>query len=256
LTEIGVGAFWNCQHLQSVIIPASVTVLGSESFRGCRLLHSVEFVSDSQLTEIGCSAFWECLMLQSIGIPSSVETIGESCFRGCSRLATVTLLPNSKLVRIERFPFYGCFQLASFAVPSSVIFIGALSFAGCSSIPRLEFACPSRVGELLSLPRSGDGLTEIPDSVEILSFVDELEVDCGHVLEFGSESKLKQIKHTRSLRGLRRCFVRLTSRALKAFRLGLEFEGSFGDCRVCRIDFESGSRFFHRVCDTVVDGHR
>jgi hypothetical protein len=170
LTEIGVGGFWNCQHLQSVIIPASVTVLGSESFRDCRLLHSVEFVSNSQLTEIGCSAFWECRILQSIGIPSSVETIGESCFRGCSRLATVTLLPDSKLARIERFTFYGCFELASFVVPSSVIFIGQLSFAGCFSIPRLEFACPSGVRELLSLPLSQNGLTEIPDSREILSF--------------------------------------------------------------------------------------
>jgi hypothetical protein len=28
---------------------------------------------------------------------------------------------------------------------------------------------------------------------------------------------------------------------------------SFGDCGVCRIDFEGGSHFLHRVCDSVVD---
>jgi hypothetical protein len=226
LVEIGERAFRECQHLECITIPSSVRVLGRGAFLECGSLRSVQFLSDSQLTEIGCRAFWECDMLESMAIPLSVETIGESCFSHCSSLASVTLLPDSKLVRIEASALANCSALSSFVVPSSVVFVGESSFAGCCSLSRLQFACPSRVRELLTLPLSRDGLPEIPDSVEILSFVDELEWNCRYVLEFGSESKLKQIHRVHYWRPRRRCFVRLKSRTLKVFRSELEIEGN------------------------------
>jgi hypothetical protein len=158
-----------------------------------------------------------------------VETLGERCFEKCHKLATVTFLPDSRLARIEVSAFEQCSALSAFVVPSSVIFIGEAAFSSCGSLSAFQFAAPARVRELLSLPSRLGSWTDIPDSVEVLSFLDNLGKTCRHVLAFGCESKLRWILiHCRWGKPRPR-FVRVASRTLKVFRSDREFPQK--DCR-------------------------
>ena len=71
----------------SVTIPNSVTSIGDEAFRFCRILTSVTM--GNSVTYIGASAFAGCWGLTDITIPNSVTTIGASAFEGCWVLTDV-----------------------------------------------------------------------------------------------------------------------------------------------------------------------
>ncbi len=58
ILEIGERAFWDCEVMTSVIIPATVTTIGDEAFRGCSELHSVRI--PAHVTKIGENAFAGC----------------------------------------------------------------------------------------------------------------------------------------------------------------------------------------------------
>ena len=88
VTNIGSYAFNGCSGLTSVTIPDSVASIGDYAFYNCSGLTSVT-IPDS-VTSIGYRAFYNCSGLTSITIPDSVTSIGDDAFRGCSRLASAT----------------------------------------------------------------------------------------------------------------------------------------------------------------------
>jgi hypothetical protein len=211
-----------------------VTSLGKSVFVDCDLLHTVSFSAGSQLKSIGDKAFLSCSSLKSIALPVSVEIIGAFSFAACSALRSVTFPPDSKLARIEESAFSKCGRLQSFFVPSQVEFIGEKCFYECLCVTQLTFVSPSHVRELLDLPlRLDDSVCQsIPDSVEVLSFCGCPRGGRGHDLDFGRESRLKQIRvrddpiefWSFSLLDRRmRCFLRVSSRSLRIFRQNLEF---------------------------------
>ena len=80
-------AFYNCNSLNSVTIPDSVTSIGERAFQNCSSLTSVT-IPDS-VTSIGDSAFYYCENLTSVTIPDSVTSIGREAFDYCYDLDTV-----------------------------------------------------------------------------------------------------------------------------------------------------------------------
>jgi len=82
-------AFYKCDDLTNVVIPSSVTSIGSWAFAYCDSLASVTFKDNSQLKSIDSYAFESCDSLTSITIPASVISIYEQAFLGCFRLIEV-----------------------------------------------------------------------------------------------------------------------------------------------------------------------
>ncbi len=78
---------WHGGTRFSVVIPGSVTEIGSGAFLYCDGLYSVHF--SEGLKVIGSEAFSECQGLTSVTIPNSVEEIGEYAFSGCSALREI-----------------------------------------------------------------------------------------------------------------------------------------------------------------------
>ena len=79
--EIGNNAFCNNQNLSAVILPESITKIGTGAFTGSEI-SSVNIPKN--VTEIGHSAFMYCDQLKRICIPASVTHIEDSAFYSSS----------------------------------------------------------------------------------------------------------------------------------------------------------------------------
>ena len=101
-------AFYGCDSLKSVTIPASVTSIEDEAFRFCENLETVTFAEGSKLKSIGEWAFNCCGSLTSITIPESVTSIGEGAFYCCNGLRVI----NFNAIAAEytsQYSAYSCF---------------------------------------------------------------------------------------------------------------------------------------------------
>ena len=126
--------FLNGVEVTDLIIPASVTTIGSYAFYCYHGLRSIT-IGDS-VTSIGESAFYGCSGLTSIAIPNSVTSIGNSVFGGCTGLTSIDL-PNS-VTSIGNSVFGGCTGLTSIDLPNSVTSIGERAFGGCTGLTSID----------------------------------------------------------------------------------------------------------------------
>ncbi len=142
VTSIGYweDAFYYCSGLTSVVIPNSVTTIGTYAFEGCSGLTSI--VIPNSVTSIGAGAFSFCSGLTSIVVESGnsvydsrencnaiIETSSNNMIRGCKN----TMIPST-VTRIGSEAFCGCNGLTSVNIPSSVTSIGVSAFHDCSGL--------------------------------------------------------------------------------------------------------------------------
>ena len=80
-------SFEGCTSLTNVVIPDSITEIGSTKFQDCIGLTSV--IIPNGVTEIGSSAFNNCTSLESIIIPASITTLYSSIFCNCTSLSNI-----------------------------------------------------------------------------------------------------------------------------------------------------------------------
>ena len=130
VTTIGSFVFENCSGLSSVTIPNSVTSIGFCAFNGCSGLTSLTI--PNSVTSIGGAAFQDCYGLTSVTIPNSVTSIEGGAFLECTGLTSVTI-PNS-VTSLGGYAFHGCTGLTSVTIGSSVSSIGQLAFAECNKL--------------------------------------------------------------------------------------------------------------------------
>ena len=124
------GASGEYEILKNLVIPESVTAIGSRTFYACETLETVKlgnniksigdsvFAECSSLTQInlpdglesiGARAFAGCVGFTSFILPDSVTKLGEACFTRASKIAYVEIGPN--MTSINRFTFYFCNSL-------------------------------------------------------------------------------------------------------------------------------------------------
>ena len=165
VTKIEVAAFARCNSLTNINIPNSVTEIGGGAFRDCHSLTNVT-IPDS-VTEIGLGAFTDCHSLTNVIIPNSVTKIGEYAFIDCHSLTNVTI-PNS-VTEIGWGAFTGCHSLTNVTIPNSVTKIGEGAFRDCHSLTNITIPnSVTRIGEeAFSYCKSLRSIT-IPKSVKII----------------------------------------------------------------------------------------
>lgn len=100
LVDIMYKAFYDCENLQEIVIPASVETLGKNDpsksavsysgyvFSGCDSLESVTFAAGSVLKTIYKRSFVDTLITE-ISLPASIESIEESAFSEADALTFV-----------------------------------------------------------------------------------------------------------------------------------------------------------------------
>ena len=124
VTSIGSYAFYNCSKLTKTNYTGDIAGWCNIKFGGVYanpIYHSHNFYINDQeikdlvipnsITSIGSCAFYGCSSLTSITIPNSVTSIGDGAFAGCSGLISITI-PKS-VTNIGANAFYGCSYLTS-----------------------------------------------------------------------------------------------------------------------------------------------
>ena len=165
VTAIGEAAFYGCNKLTNVTIPASIQTIGSEAFGRCFSLRSftvdeasttfkavdgvlmnklgtklIAYPNDSEsvytvpssVVEIAPWAFLYCSRLTEVKLPANLTTIGDAAFYGCSALERVNI-PN-KVATIGLWAFSECSSLTSLTLPALVSTIGDGAFSFCSNL--------------------------------------------------------------------------------------------------------------------------
>ena len=150
-------------HVQSVIIPNSISCIGEAAFFQCFSLTSISI--PNSVTSIGDIAFNDCYSLTSILIPNSVESIGDGVLAVCPSLTSIivetgnrkydsrkncnaiietetntliagcskTIIPNG-VTTIDIIAFIELESLTSITIPNSVTVIEDEAFTGCYSL--------------------------------------------------------------------------------------------------------------------------
>ena len=142
LEEIGKSAF-EASGVESIVVPASVKMIGEEAFRGMSRLESAVirtelkelpaglFDNDSSLTEVALpdsierireNAFKKCAQLRTINFPEELRVIDSYAFQDCDTLETVTL--PDQVTDVKQFAFYHCSGLVTLNIPASVTNLG------------------------------------------------------------------------------------------------------------------------------------
>ena len=133
---------FNSTAISSIIIPSSVTFIGTSVLAGCRNLTSI-VVSPNNTTydsRDNCNAIIKSDTNELIEgcnatvIPSTVTTIGQSAFSG--RNLTSIEISNSITVIGER-AFSGCRSATSIILGAAVESIGELAFQGCVNVTEI-----------------------------------------------------------------------------------------------------------------------
>lgn len=115
VTSIGCGAFYQCQNLETVVIPSTVTDFdgretypsGSSgdkinySFAECTSLKNLTLTEG--MTCIGGYAFFNCTALESVTIPSTITQWGRNSFYKCTSLKDITLQEGITIMGASAF---------------------------------------------------------------------------------------------------------------------------------------------------------
>lgn len=124
VTEIGEGAFYYCESMEIVKIPASVVNLDDGAFHRCYNLVTVVFENGSKLERIGNSAFLFCDHLKSINFPEGLRDIGDEAFLHCFNFFEIVLPDGLLHIGKDAFAYTGYYHRSDNWKNGSTLYIG------------------------------------------------------------------------------------------------------------------------------------
>lgn len=190
VTSIRYCAFRDCAALSRVVLPDSITAIGSNAFQNCTSLSQVQF--SEGLATIGTHAFYGCVSLKQLTLPESIQRLHPYAFYGCSATQLCSLDSHAALVLtafgysftspdypylslmvhenaagLRTFTVTDCDESADHvSIPNGVVLIDGYAFFNCALLT--EITIPDGVTEIAYSAFEGcPALTQIilPDSV-------------------------------------------------------------------------------------------
>ncbi len=173
-------AFCNCELLEKIDIPKSITHIGCFAFFSCSGLTQVTIPEN--VRKIGYETFFGCSGLTQVTIPENVTEISSAAFEACSGLtkfdvaegneyycAKDGVLYSEDKTTLVQFPLASPL-LPSFDIPEGVTKIGNDAFSNCEGLTRVTI--PNSVTQIGENAFKGCGLTEvtIPESITSIGY--------------------------------------------------------------------------------------
>ena len=149
---IGSGAFYNCNGFNELVIPSTLKLWGTSTFRGSDI-KKVTLEENINIKQIPTDTFYGCTKLTEVSLNNTIDNIGGSAFLNCpiknillsdvqyilgtncfrnTNVETVTL--NSPT--LANGVYYGCTKLTEVTL-KDVTTIPAQLFYGCTSLKRV-----------------------------------------------------------------------------------------------------------------------
>ena len=168
VTQIGSGAFNGCANLQRVDIQSTQLsprkVMGG-AFKGCKIN---ELTFSSKLTYLPANLFSNATFDDyDLVIPASIEEIDYYCFRDATGIRSLTFAGN-KITKIGDEAFKNLPSIGSVTIPESVTNIGSGAFSGCSNLQKVD------IQSTLLSPRQAMGGAFVGCKINELTFSNKL----------------------------------------------------------------------------------
>lgn len=206
LERINHDVFYNCTALKTVVIPNSVTLLGSDCFYGCKDLK--EATIGSGVTEIPHGMFEECSSLEKVNMPNTITRIESDAFLGCIAMPEFVIpesviylgsVPDSKLITSLTLPdnleFFGGASHTSIReirLPRNITTVNFACFYECEELERVYAASP--LVEVQTAAFAGCGkLVEIPSLLDVELVGSSAFQNCTSLKRLIFSNKLKSI---------------------------------------------------------------
>ncbi len=205
ITSLGTGAFNGCASLKSLTIPATINASGM--FSGCTNLESVEFTGSGSTLSYDSDTyrytpwFLSRNSLTKITLSGEITEIGAYMFRGSHPKLTLTV--DEQILRIGDYAF-GDNKFSSVTIPAGTEYISQTAFDGCAALKSFDVSdtnadyssvdgllCNKAGTDLILCPPGISGTFTVPDSIEVLK---TLSVHgCSSMVGFsiGSNTKLE-----------------------------------------------------------------
>ena len=126
-------AFYCCDKLRTISIPALLTTIEENAFYGCSRLQSI--VIPQSLTKIKKSTFMKCTSLSSVTIPSSIVSIDDYAFCRCNSLKNILIPSSVKHIGKHSFEFTA---IKTIRIPYSITSIGEYAFDNCFDLESIS----------------------------------------------------------------------------------------------------------------------
>ena len=127
--EISRMAFSSCSTLRTITLPQSLTVIGDYAFMGSGLR---EIIIPDTVTSVGTGALRNCRGLSSIVWPSSLSNLPSGVLAGCTSLLRLSL-PEGVAV-LEEEALMGCANLMNLHLPQTLTTLETHSLSGLTSL--------------------------------------------------------------------------------------------------------------------------
>lgn len=130
VTHIGMGAFYHCDDLATIMVPSSVEEIEAYAFAKTRMMDNWKLYGSSEFLILGDGILVAYNGTNtSVTVPEGVKQIGPECFKDISRLMEISLPDSLEIIR--EGAFYNCKNLRSVTGGSNVKTIEDRAFWGC-----------------------------------------------------------------------------------------------------------------------------
>lgn len=188
VTNICEEAFYYCEEITDLVIPATVTAIGERAICGCKKLTEINLPEG--LTDIGSAAFYGT-GLTKIYIPANVSNISSAVLSECYSLISIVVDPKNKtydsrnncnaILRTSNNSIIAACN--NTVIPDDATSIGWMAFKGCNGLKNLV------------IPK---GLTSIDNTAfQLCSGIETIRVENGNTV-FDSRNSCNAIINTAS----------------------------------------------------------
>ncbi len=117
VTEVDYRYFEDCEALEKVTLPSSLTKIGDRAFMNCKRLKTIEW-SDG-LQSIGEYAFYGTSPSGDIIMPDTVTYVGDSAFSDCGSLDKVHLSDN--ITNVPKSTWFAGTEIKEINIPDALL---------------------------------------------------------------------------------------------------------------------------------------